>query len=319
MKKVSVIIPVYNTEKYLDKCLKSVVNQTLKNIEIIVINDCSSDDSEKIINEYLKKYENIKYIKNKKNQGIGYSRNLGILNSNSEYITFVDSDDYLDVDYLEKMYNFSKMNNLDMGICDLKKIDQKDIILGYEYIEKFQISNLEINPNLLLIINLGPTNKLFKSELFKDKKNLFSEKLKYEDIYCIPTIISKSNKIGKIDNVYYNYVIHSNSQTTTVNEKIFDILEVLKKVYDDLNKLIYYDKIREHTEYLFIRTLFRYTLQQRFQVKKDIKNKFIDYSFDLLNTYFPDWKTNKIWKSNRSFIKRIIEGNKIITKIYVNI
>ena len=112
--KVSVIVPVYNTEKYLRRCLDSLVNQTLDDIEIIIIDDKSPDNSALIIDEYKKKYDNkIKVIHNKTNKGIGYNRNIGIKKSSGKYIMFIDSDDYLDRSACEKLYSKAVNEQLD--------------------------------------------------------------------------------------------------------------------------------------------------------------------------------------------------------------
>ena len=108
MIKVSVVVPVYNTSKYLRRCLDSLVNQTLKDIEIIIINDKSTDNSKDIIKEYESKYNNIKVIHNKTNKGIGYNRNLGIEIASGKYIAFVDSDDYIDLNLYKKMHEYSE-------------------------------------------------------------------------------------------------------------------------------------------------------------------------------------------------------------------
>ncbi len=102
---VSVIIPVYNTEKYLRKCLDSVCNQTLKDIEIICVNDCSSDDSLAILQEYASQDNRIKIINFTQNKGVAIARNTAIDEAKGEYIGFVDSDDYIDLDFYEKLYN----------------------------------------------------------------------------------------------------------------------------------------------------------------------------------------------------------------------
>lgn len=315
MKKVSVIVPVYNTEKYLRRCLDSLVMQTLDDIEIIIIEDKTPDNSNKILEEYEKKYKDkIKVFHNKTNKGIGYSRNFGIEKSNGKYIAFVDSDDYVDKDFYEKLYNKAEKENLELVICDLKQVDEKDNFIGYESVKKFKSSNVESNPEILLDINLGPVNKLYSRKLF-DKDTRFSEDFKYEDLYVLPKIITKSKKIGKLDGVYYYYVIHQNSQTTTMNNKIFDILKVMNNVNKDLKELTYYNDIYSYVEYLNIRTLFRYTLQQKYQEDKKVAKKFIDEVFIYLHNEFPNWKDNEIWKQ-RNFIKRLIEGNKLLTKIY---
>ena len=114
MPKVSVIVPVYNVEKYIEKCLESLVNQTLKDIEIIIVNDGSKDKSEKIINKFLSKYKNIVYVE-KQNGGLSDARNYGMKYAKGEYIAFLDSDDYVDTTIYEKMYNKAKEENADFG------------------------------------------------------------------------------------------------------------------------------------------------------------------------------------------------------------
>ena len=132
--KVSVIIPVYNVEKYLEECLDSVVNQTLKEIEIICINDGSIDNSVKILEKYRDKYSNIKVI-NQKNLGVGRARNVGVKLAKGEYIFFLDSDDYIEVDALEKCYIEAKQHRLDVVLIDsksyvkLKRMNGESMIL----------------------------------------------------------------------------------------------------------------------------------------------------------------------------------------------
>lgn len=314
MIKVSIIVPVYNTEKYLRKCLDSLVNQTLKEIEIIIINDKSPDNSGKIIMEYKNKYkEKIKVIHNKTNKGIGYNRNMGVKNASGKYVVFVDSDDYLDKDNLEKMYDYSEKNKTDITVCMLRKVSFDDKSLGYENIPYFKITSLKENPNILIDINMGPTNKMFNKTLFDDN-TYFSESLKYEDMYVIPKLIKKAKKVGMVTNTNYNYLIHEKSETTTMDERVFDILKVMKKVNADVGKKDFYKEL----EFLNIRTLFRYTLQQRNQSDKKLTNRFIDEVFEFLNSEFPDWKNNEIWKK-RNTLKRKIEGSRTLTKIYCKI
>ena len=116
--KVSVIVPVYNVYKYLDKCLNSLVNQTLKDIEIIIVNDGSKENEEEIINKYLDKYSNIKYYK-KENGGLSSARNYGILKSTGKFICFVDSDDYVELNTYELLYNKMISGNYDVVDCTI--------------------------------------------------------------------------------------------------------------------------------------------------------------------------------------------------------
>ena len=143
-KKVSVIIPTYNSDKYLKKCIESILLQTYKNIEIIIINDGSTDKTDDIVKKY--EDERIKYYKNK-NQGIGKSRNYGIKQSTGEYIMFVDSDDYIDESAVEEMIKKITDSNLDMLVCDFYKIEKVK-----EEVKLVQFDDCSLNErqNLLL-------------------------------------------------------------------------------------------------------------------------------------------------------------------------
>ncbi|MGL6168239.1 MAG: glycosyltransferase family 2 protein, partial [Fusobacteriaceae bacterium] len=118
VKKISVIIPVYNTEKYLRRCLESIINQSLKEIEIIIVNDGSPDGSSKIIDEFSQKDKRIKVI-NKKNGGISSARNVGLKKSLGEYVIHIDSDDWIEHNYFFEMYSKAKKDNLDIVISDI--------------------------------------------------------------------------------------------------------------------------------------------------------------------------------------------------------
>ena len=144
MKDISIIIPIYNAEKYINKCLDSILKQTKKELEIILINDGSTDNTEKIIKTYQDK--RIKYFKND-NHGIGYSRNFGINQSTSKYIMFLDSDDYLETTACEELFNKAEKDNLDIVISDFYKVFNNNI----EEIKlpSFENSSLKDNPDII--------------------------------------------------------------------------------------------------------------------------------------------------------------------------
>ena len=321
MIKVSVIVPAHNASKYLRKCLDSLVNQTLKDIEIIVINDASTDNTKQILDEYKSKYKNIKVFTNKMNKGIGYNRNLGIKKANGKYISFIDSDDYVDIAFLEKMYNKAENNNLDLVICNYNKVLEKangnfeNIELDFQ-IPYFEAANLKNNPSLLINVNLAPWNKLYKKELLDN--NFFPEDLKYEDAVVVVKAMARSKKIGMVDEKLNYYVVHNVSETTTMDKRVFDILTITKMIIEELKSYDYYNEIKEYAEAMVIRNLFRYTLQQKNQKDKKVSNEFIDKVFLYLNTEFPNWKKNKIWKQ-RNILKRMIEQSKLLTKVYCKI
>lgn len=148
MAKISLIVPVYNTEKYLNKCIDSLINQSYDDIEIIIINDGSTDYSENLIKSYNDK--RIKYI-SKKNEGIGKTRNLGIEKSSGEYLAFVDSDDYLNENFCEKMLNKAITDDCDVVICDYYE-DHNDDLKKINFIN-FPDTSLKQDPKLINFIN----------------------------------------------------------------------------------------------------------------------------------------------------------------------
>ena len=301
MIKVSVIVPAYNTEKYLKKCLDSLVNQTLNDIEIIVINDCSTDKTKDILKNYKEKYKNIKVINNKTNKGIGYNRNLGIKKAKGEFISFIDSDDYVDITMYEKMYNKAKRDKLDLVICNFyNNLEHEDgsiqKIIPKNLIPYFDNTTLKDKPDLLLKVELAPWNKLYKKELLDGV--WFPEDLKYEDAIVVIKSLNRAKKIGMVDDMLNYYLIRDKGETGTMNEKVFDILTVSKMIVEELKSANYYDEIKNEVEAMTIRNLFRYTLQQKNQKDKVVANKFIDDVFNFLNSEFPNWKKNKYFRKN---------------------
>ena len=177
MTDISIIVPIYNAEKYLNKCIDSLINQTKKELEFILVNDGSTDDTEKIIKSY--KDERIKYFKNK-NQGIGKTRNFGIEKSTGKYIMFLDSDDYLEEDACEKLFQKASKDKLDLVICDYYKLYENNKKEDVKLLS-FKNTSLKETPNLLTDVNLAPWNKIYKRELITKNKIKFVEDLKYED------------------------------------------------------------------------------------------------------------------------------------------
>lgn len=310
--KISVIIPVYNSSTYLRKCLDSVVNQTLKDIEIIVINDGSTDDSKNIIEEYTVKYKNIIFI-DQENKGIGKTRNIGIKKATGEYITFVDSDDYIKENMLEEYYKYAKKHNFDLVIgLYIKKINNKEIIFENN---KFKTGNVKTTPQILYLIEYGPWAKLYKREMLINNNIYFDEKRKYEDMPFVSKALLKSKLIGQITEPYYYYIIHNNSETTTMDKRVFDILDILKEIKDYYKREYY---LRDELDYVIIDKVTTYMLQQRVQKDNKLRIEFINAGYAFLNKNIKNWRGNKYYKKT-NFLKRIIKNNKKILKIYCNI
>ena len=252
---VSIIVPVYNAEKYLKKCLDSLVNQTKKELEFILINDGSTDKSEEIIKTY--KDKRIKYFKNK-NQGIGKTRNFGIEKSSGKYLMFLDSDDYFSNDACEILYKEAEKEKADLIVFDYYRVEKGN--LNEVKIESFNATNIKDDPNLLLKVNLGPCNKIYKTDLIKNNGIKFEESLKYEDTLFVVKAIYNAQKIIKLNRFLHYYMIHEKSETTVRDERVFDIL----KIVDKIRKYLKNDKsIKETVDKLTVQILTNYTIQQR--------------------------------------------------------
>lgn len=308
MTDISIIVPIYNAEKYLHKCIKSLLNQTKKELEFILVNDGSTDSSEEIIKTY--KDKRIKYFKNK-NQGIGKTRNFGIEKATGKYIMFLDSDDYLREDACKILYDKAEEEKLDLVICNFYRVEEVDLEEKIT-ISEFKNTTLKENKNLLLDVNLAPWNKLYKSELIKKNNIKFVENLKYEDAPFVIEAMDKAKSIGQVTEYLNYYIIHKNSETTVRDKKIFDIIEIIDRIRK------YFSKRKEYTEVvnkLSVRILTNYTIQQRVQEDEETAMTFIDRAFQYMEKNIPAYKDNKYYE-NRGYLRRTIEKNKVLSKIY---
>ena len=201
---ISIVIPIYNVAPYLKKCLDSVCYQTLKEIEIICVNDSSIDNSLAIVKEYAKNDDRIKIIDFKKNQGVSIARNKGIDIAQGEYIGFMDADDYVDLDFYEKLYNIAKSENSDIAKAMRFEID----ILGQK---KLQELNSQISLNKFNFTYQW-TTAIYKNELIQSNKIRFPLNLQHtEDIVFLTHCLIKANKVALINDTNYYYCRHVNS------------------------------------------------------------------------------------------------------------
>lgn len=307
MKDISIIVPIYNAEKYITKCVDSILNQTKKELEIILINDGSTDKTEEIIKNYQDK--RIKYFKNK-NQGIGKTRNFGIEKAKGKYIMFLDSDDYLEKNACELLYNKAESNNLDLVMCDFYKIYANGNIEEVRQ-PSFKNSSLKDSPKILSE-HLSPWAKIYKRDLIIKNNIRFVENLKYEDAPFVAIALDKAKKIGKVDECLNYYVIHGNSETTVRDKRVFDILKIIDLIRKYFKNKTY---IKEELDKLTVRMITNYTIQQRVQTDQKVGMDFIDEAFAYLKKEIPNYKDNKYYQ-DRGVFKRTIEKNKMLTKIY---
>jgi glycosyltransferase involved in cell wall biosynthesis len=243
--KVSIIVPVYNVENYLAKCLDSLINQTHQHIEILVVNDGSKDNSEQIIQDYAKKYpEKIKPF-TKENGGLSDARNFGIDRATGDYIGFVDSDDYVTPTMFAEMVNLAEKHQSKMVICNIQKVDQNGNVTQ----KLTQIPNmpekidLEKNFSVFADLSYFACNKLFKKELFKNKR--FKKGVHFEDIQLIPQLLLECEIIAQTQNFHYQYLERTDSITKTHTEKGLDILKAVEDVENYFKDSNYSHKNKE--------------------------------------------------------------------------
>ena len=234
MSKVSVIIPVYNTSKYLNKCLDSVCNQTLKDIEIICINDCSADNSLEILKEYASKDERIKIIDFNENKGAAAARNAGIDIACGEYIGFVDSDDFVDLDFYEKLYNAAVENDADAAKGNVFEYDVTD---KFTYLSKSYDINDKIRADFANF-TYAFTSAIYRTSLIQINEVKFPTNIKYfEDPYFSIIAGFYYRKVVTVDDAKYLYIRHSNSACTgtSVDEKFNSIINSCNIIFEKLN------------------------------------------------------------------------------------
>ena len=289
--KVSIIIPVYNVEKYIDKCLNSVINQTLKDIEIIVIDDETPDNSMNIVNKYAKKDSRIVVLK-EKNKGQAGARNYGIKKSSGEYIMFVDSDDYVSNDICEKLYNKATEDNSDIVYSNCIELDEKGDRLPD--IPKIELKDVKKN---YIVNQFGPCNKIVKASVIKDNNLYFPETIRaYEDIAVVSSWLLHSNNVSYLNEAYYYYLVRDGStmHQITYDKKLEDIFTSLNIFWEGFNKTNSLEKYHSEIEWVFIANLL-HAATLRF-LKFDNYQKNIDRVIEAMKDKFPKWNKNKYYK-----------------------
>lgn len=290
---VSIIIPAYNVEKYIEQCLETVINQKTKySYEIICINDGSTD---KTIN-ILEKYQNKIKIINTKNSGPGTARNIGLENAKGQYIMFVDADDYVRDDFIEKMINAIIENDADISICNFCRFSNDSKI---EKVNKGRNKiYLKNEMEQVLLMEFHSCNKAFKRELIE--KNKYPENILFEDVVSISQCIIDANKIVKIEDYLYYYRRTKDSITNNLTDTNYDIIQALNLITDKFVENGYEEEI----EFLNINNLLVDLAIKVLKAKKGI-NEYLKIVNEV-NKNYPRWYKNKH-----------IKGTKITKRMYL--
>lgn len=303
-KKISVIVSVYNTEKYVEKCIESILNQTYENLELVLVNDGSTDSSSKILSKY-KKNPKVILIDNEQNRGLSYSRNVGLQASTGDFIGYIDSDDYIDPNYYELLMKAILKDKSELAICDMK--------LYFEETGLYQITRgCDSEPSKLNFVNNGlaasACNKLFKRELLE--KYPFAEGKVNEDLAVVIPAIVKAKSISYVPEVFYYYVQRNTSiQNSAFSEKRFDIFVGVDSTLERIKGCKNYKEIRDAIIYNQIILLLVYVFP-KIEDKKERKRIIKKYGeltkkYDIrLNKYF--WKfLDEMGKSSRMYYKML--------------
>lgn len=238
--KVSIVIPIYNVEKYIRNCIESVINQSYKNIEIICVDDCGNDNSINIVKQY--KDNRIKIIRHEYNKGLAVTRNTGIKNSTGDYIYFLDSDDYIHKDTILDLLNNAVENNADITFSlnedHIMLGTEKPIIVKQHLDLKSTKQNFIVNKeNFLFYFNTIPTvswNKLLKKSFLLDNKIFFiNENVIHEDIGFLIKLLSNYPKISFIDKIHYYYLKRKYSIMYSTSKSLYKKIVNKRKVIDD--------------------------------------------------------------------------------------
>lgn len=241
---VSVIVPVYGTEKYLEKCLRSILQQTLKNIEIICIDDASKDNSWNIIEKMSQYDTRIKGIRHKKNMSQASARNTGLEAAKGEYVSFIDSDDWIKEDFIEKLYNSAKKENAEIASGYAVVIEETTNnwieLWGSEHFGNIGIYNKNQIDELLIkaAYNSACWNKIYKKTFIERNNFKFHTHMKgTEDQYFVIQTMSCANKIVICDAIYFYIKRISSTMTRTDKEYFLSWIKTYSKVIDYLNNI----------------------------------------------------------------------------------
>jgi len=282
MKKISIIVPVYNVEKYLKRCLDSITKQTYSNIEILLVNDGSTDNSGEICNNYSNNDDRIRVI-HKKNGGLSDARNIGLEAAKGEYVLFIDSDDYISENACEEFIREIGVNNIDLAMGDMTRIysntsgilqfskdSNKKIITGKEFI-KLQMYNNSYNASAC--------RNLYNRRFLLEHKLLFTRGLLHEDEEWLPRVLLNADKVKIIGINFYNYLIRENSITQNKKKEknaldLLYICELLEEYYSEVNDDLLTKLSDEYILKLYFNAFFTGQLYRR-DMKKHLNKKFV--------------------------------------------
>ncbi len=331
MPKVSIIIPFNNVEAYIRECLDSVVNQTLDDIEIILVNDASSDKSREIAQEYIEKDSRIKIIDLKERQGQGFARNRAIEIAQGEYIGFVDSDDKIEKNMFFELYNKAKENDNDIVICQAREYDdinERFILSGYYSLKELEkMSNKVFSAkdikDVILKLNVVLWNKIYKREYLLKTGEKFPEGFIYEDLPFFFATFLPAKRIQIVwKNLYIYRINRKNSTMVQFNKKILDRPYMVSLTYEKLKQFDFLSDITDKIKGWIIDDLFhRYSLlQENYQKEYFFLMKKIFQNLDINDSDDIKWKKVYYFEGYKLVVNNNFEDfNQKVFNLYTDI
>lgn len=291
----SIIVPCYNVEKYLPRCLDSLVDQTLENIEIICINDGSPDCCIDILNDYHARYPEKIIVIDKENEGVWRGRFDAIAIARGEYIGFVDSDDYVEPNFAEKLYVTATKENADISVCGFHRIDvDTGKVLNTEMTEERPAFEVKKQPERLLELNGAPWNKFFRASIMKNLHDFKEPPRIFDDMMMHLLTYPSVKKVAFTPHALVNYIIRNDSIMTTIDKSKIDstykaMLEVKQVYAESENQQLRYFLDAAAFLHLGISLMFRVSYDKSANLKQELqRNK------QFLDDNFPTWNTDLI-------------------------
>ena len=304
---VSIIIPVYNVEKYLRTCLDSLVSQTLENIEIICVNDASPDNSLAILREYEERDKRIIVIDLKKNLRQGGARNRGIKIARAKYIAFVDSDDWVANNMYELLYNKIISASADLVHCDYYRYSTEILKADRQFEKNTWLKHREMANKDFIMVSEFPVTALYNRNLFVTNDLYFPEHTFYEDTAITYLLYLLANKVEHIDEPLYYYRIHSSSTTHRKgNDNYFQCANTVLIFLENAKRLGFYEKYEQEMEFVYIRYAYWSVIWGALTLFSSIRKDKIKQAKTEIKKEFPYYRKNVYYRKRVFTKKRMI-------------
>lgn len=319
---VSVIVPVYNVARLLPGCLDSLLQQSFGDFEVVAVDDGSTDGSTTILSEYEREHPDLIRMLRKPNGGLGDARNFGIDRARGEYLAFVDSDDTVAPEFLERMYHAARTQDADLVVCGIRNFSDDGALDAYIPEPEMDVfgHSLAEEPRLLYRVDASACNKLFARELFGDAR--FPVGTAFEDLPTVYGILRYARRVAKVDAPLYNYRrAREESISSGYGREYLQLIEVMGALDDSYVSSGHFDANRNALLRLNLTHLIAGRYPDLFlRARGPVRREFISSAFRLLGSRFPGWQRSRVpgelWKN---VVLRAISTNSGILQMFTSL